>query len=131
MGSEECLFLSGDHHQDCTTLAGPVGGDLIACREVDKTSCDSILLEDCQYSGTRLDSLEPLPGDTSSILECQETALTLIEYGVNFFAFLGDTEECQLYGELEKICNVVGGPATAPEDCFTDIHSTTKNTTPS
>ena len=66
-------------------------------------------------------SLEPVPGNTSSISECQEIAILLQSYGVNYFVFFGDTEECQLYGELEKVCNVVGGPAAAPEDCFRQL----------
>ena len=66
--SDECLFLSTDYHQvlsenvalvtlvpqDCRTVAGPVEGDMLACNQVDKTTCGSIILEDCQYSGTRL-----------------------------------------------------------------------------
>ena len=66
--SDECLFLSTDYHQvlaenvslvtlvpqDCRTVAGPVEGDLLACNQVDKTTCGSIILEDCKYSGTRL-----------------------------------------------------------------------------
>merc|ERR1712212_493447 len=112
---EECLFISTDYHQDCKTLAGPVSINLEDCVNVDQSSCDAVIPEICNYSGDRLTDFEFGPGETSSIQECQEVASALESYGVKYFVFLQESEECQLYAELVTDCQALGGPAMA--DC--------------
>ena len=51
-------------------MAGPVEGDLVACSQVNKTSCDAIILEDCDYSGTRLGKGRREKGSTFIISDC-------------------------------------------------------------
>merc|ERR1712189_110623 len=58
---DECLFLKTDYHQDCKSIASPIDGDLTACSNVDQFSCDSILPENCDYTGDRLTDIEPGP----------------------------------------------------------------------
>merc|ERR1719195_953060 len=72
---DECIFFSTDYHQDCETVAGPANAHIDQCQNnVNMTSCDAVLLEDCDYSGERLNALEFEPGHTSSIDECQLVA---------------------------------------------------------
>merc|ERR1719206_1209591 len=106
---------NNDYHQDCKTLAGPSSLNLDNCLNVDQSTCDSLIPEMCMYSGDRLTDFEFGPGETSSIQECQEVASALESYGVKYFVFLQESEECQLYAELVSDCQAIGGPAMA--DC--------------
>ena len=121
--TQECLFLSTDYHHDCASIASPVSGDLTACTTADHDTCDSVIPDDCDYSGTRLATLEPAPGHCSSIAECQEVARILQDnnYGVHYFVFLSETEECQLFYDMRAQCQAVGGPASAPQNCYNNL----------
>jgi len=114
---EECLFLKTDYHQDCKSIASPIDGDLTACSNVDQSSCDSILPENCDYTGDRLTDIEPGPGHTGSIDECFEYASLLADFGVIYLAYLIETEDCQLFSSWSQTCTATGGPASAPEGC--------------
>merc|ERR1711962_974434 len=97
----ECLHLSTNYHQDCLTFAGPTLGDIVACTEVDLTTCSAYIKEECEYSGDRLEDFEPQPGQVASIAACQAWAMPLEGYGVHYFVFDGITEECMLYSTLQ------------------------------
>merc|ERR1711972_118638 len=110
----ECLHLATNYHQDCLTFAGPTLGDIVACHEVDLTTCSAYIREECDYSGTRLVDYEPPVYGVSSISACQTWAKALEQFGANYFIFDGITEECKLYSALQANCEVIGGPKTAP-----------------
>merc|ERR1711928_94226 len=101
-------------HQDCLTFAGPTLGDIVACTEVDLTTCSAYIKEECEYSGDGLEDFEPQPGQVASIAACQAWAMPLEGYGVHYFVFDGITEECMLYSTLQADCSVIGGPRDAP-----------------
>merc|ERR1712083_386512 len=116
----ECLFLRTDYHQDCKSFAGPTDGNITECKSVSHNTCDSIIPEDCSYTGERLDYLEFGPGEILSIEGCQKLAATLKHSGeeVNFFVFLISSAECRLYRTMGQRCDVRGGPAVAPDSCY-------------
>merc|ERR1712154_227225 len=114
---DQCLFLKTDYHQDCKSIASPIDGDLTACSNVDQFSCDSILPENCDYTGDRLTDIEPGPGHTGSIDECFEYVSLLADFGVIYLAYLIETEDCQLFSSWSQTCTATGGPASAPEGC--------------
>jgi len=115
----ECLHLSTDYHQDCISLAGPVDGDTNSCLNIDFGTCFAYIGEECQYTGYRLDGLEPPSGDVSSISDCQEWGKEVQTLGADYFYFSGVTEECQMFATMQSSCSATGGPATAPplEEC--------------
>jgi len=115
----ECLHLSTNYHQDCTTFAGPVDGDIDACLDTDLSTCSAYIGEECQYVGERLEGLEPPAGDVSSISDCQEWGKEVQSLGAEFFYFSGVTEECQMFASIQSSCSATGGPAAAPplEEC--------------
>merc|ERR1719495_2503424 len=125
---DACFFLATDYHQDCMSFASPVTGDLDACSAVDYESCDSILPEDCIYSGHRLSDFEPGPGHVGSIEECFEYGRLLQDFGVTHIAYLIETEDCRLYDSWDQECSAIGGPRQAPENCQSSTASPTTTT---
>jgi len=126
---DACFFLATDYHQDCMSFASPVTGDLEACSDVDYESCDSILPEDCIYSGHRLSDFEPGPGHVGSIEECFEYGRLLQNFGVTHIAYLIETEDCRLYDSWDQECSAIGGPRQAPENCQSSTAAPTTTTT--
>ena len=45
-----------------------------------------------------------------------------MEFGVAFFHYISDTEECHLYSSMDTDCHSVGGPKAAPsfDQCTVD-----------
>ena len=80
--------------------------------------------ENCQYLGDRLPAFEPPVGDIDSIQECQKWTSNFEGGGAAYFCFLGLTEECLIYKNLEAECDTVGGPAVAPplDECRQGVH---------
>ena len=61
-----------------------------------------------------LEDLEPVPGEVSSIDECQEWGRMVQSLGAEYFYYNGVTEECQMFSSMQPSCSVVGGPEDAP-----------------
>jgi len=116
----ECQLLMTDYHQDCSSFAGPVTGNIGDCMGVDQTTCDAIIPEHCTFEGDRLPEFELGPGSLSSVEDCYGYAVDLQDFGVKFYAFIAETEDCQLFSKMNSVCTAFGGPATTPDpvtDC--------------
>ena len=61
-----------------------------------------------------LEDLEPVPGEVSSIDECQEWGRMVQSLGAEYFYYNGVTEECQMFSSMQPSCSAVGGPEDAP-----------------
>ena len=104
--------------------------------EVDQATCDALIPEHCTYEGDHMSKwllgqifsssllftadFELGPGSLSSIEECYGYAMDLQGLGVKFFAFIAETEDCQLFSKMTSTCTAYGGPATSPDpvtDC--------------
>ena len=92
--------------------------------DVSLSTCDAIMDENCKYLGDRLTAFEPPVGDIDSIQECQKWTSNFEGGGAAYFCFLGLTEECLIYKNLEAECDTVGGPAVAPplDECRQGVH---------
>merc|ERR1719348_1969030 len=112
-----CYYLNSDYHQDCATFSGPVEADVLGCLAVDQTSCNSIIRENCNYTG-EVPELEAGPHQISDVFECQEYCQNLIdfEFDVAAFDFDAPAEECRVYdSSYAASCAGIGAPATAPD----------------
>ena len=49
------------------------------------------------------EEFEPAPGDVQSIIECQQWAVSVEQYGVNYFFFDSTTQECRLYETQQAV----------------------------
>merc|ERR1711951_215935 len=116
-----CYHLNSDSHQDCATFSGPVSADVMACLNVDQTTCWAIIEEECTYTGEDT-SLEAGPHQISDVYECQEYCQNLIDFGFDVYAFDFDApeEECKVFDSTyTSSCLGIGAPATVPNlaDC--------------
>ena len=59
------------------------------------------------------EDLEPVPGEVSSIDECQEWGRMVQSLGAEYFYYNGVTEECQMFSSMQPSCSAVGGPEDA------------------
>jgi len=110
-----CQLLLTDYQHDCESFAGHITSSLADC--TDSNSCSAYVLDDCTYTGERLEDLEPAPGNVASIEECRQWAKVLVDGGltdVAFFHFDSDIDKCHLYSIMVATCQSVGGPRTAP-----------------
>ena len=60
------------------------------------------------------EDLEPVPGEVSSIDECQEWGRMVQSLGAEYFYYNGVTEEYQMFSSMQPSCSAVGGPEDAP-----------------
>ena len=60
------------------------------------------------------EDLEPVPGEVSSIDECQEWGRMVQSLGAEYFYYNGVTEECQMFSSMQPSCSAGGGPEDAP-----------------
>jgi len=129
----QCLHLGTNYHKDCASFAGPIEGDIESCLNTDQNTCSAYISEECQYDGERLGHLELLPGEISSIEECQAWGNMVHKYGAAFFFYDGVTEECQMFASMQSSCSAIGGPETAPplEQCTATTRPPTTTTTTS
>jgi len=111
----ECQLLKTDYHQDCFSFAGPVTGSIEDCMGVDQATCDALIPEHCTFDGDHLSDFELAPGSLSSVEDCYGYANDLHDFGVKFFAFIAETEDCQLFSKMNSVCTAYGGPATSPD----------------
>ena len=75
-------------------------------------TCDRIIEEDCEYSGSII--LEPPIGSVADANHCQELCEEFSVMGCKYWSF--KVNECILLSSADRNCNGVGGPKYPPID---------------
>merc|ERR1719300_1829416 len=129
--TKECTMLTerqeSDFFSTCDVVAGPGSPTLLQCMsDLPDDACDRFVLQDCDYSGTRVFNQT----DVFSPTDCQTFLADIGSFydGVMFLHDISPIHLCQLLDSEEKKCTAVAGP-TSPDYSTCNIYPTPAPTT--